>query len=129
MEIWSTPHGFLKAAQVNNATSQAADGGSEVSFTAGKNKYVGKINAQNQVERVQTWIDNPVLGDTLVETTFSDYRDFGGISFPGHIVRTQGGHPVLDLTISSVTSNPAGRPSRARERARRDRAASRDDGR
>jgi glyoxylase-like metal-dependent hydrolase (beta-lactamase superfamily II) len=106
MEIWSTPHGFLKAAQVNNATSQAADGGSEVSFTAGKNKYVGRINAQNQVERVQTWIDNPVLGDTLVETTFSDYRDFSGISFPGHIVRTQGGHPVLDLTISSVTLNP-----------------------
>jgi glyoxylase-like metal-dependent hydrolase (beta-lactamase superfamily II) len=107
MEIWSTPHGFLKAAQANNATSQATDGGSDVTFTAGKNKYVGKINAQNQVERVQTWIDNPVLGDTLVETTFSDYRDFGGIMFPGHIVRTQGGHPVLDLTISDVKSNPA----------------------
>jgi glyoxylase-like metal-dependent hydrolase (beta-lactamase superfamily II) len=107
MEIWSTPHGFLKAAQVNNATSQAVDGGSDVSFTAGKNKYVGRINAQNQVERVQTWIDNPVLGDTLVETTFSEYRDFSGTSFPGHIVRTQGGYPVLDLTISAVTSNPA----------------------
>ncbi|MEO8258276.1 MAG: MBL fold metallo-hydrolase [Acidobacteriota bacterium] len=107
MEIWSTPHGFLKAAQANNATSQAGDGGSEVSFTAGRNKYVGKINAQNQVERIQTWIDNPVLGDTLVETTFSDYRDFAGLNFPGHIVRTQGGHPVLDLTVSSVTANPA----------------------
>jgi glyoxylase-like metal-dependent hydrolase (beta-lactamase superfamily II) len=107
MEIWSTPHGFLKAAQANNATSQAVDGGSDVSFTAGKNKYVGRINAQNQVERVQTWIDNPVLGDTLVETTFSEYRDFGGTMFPGKIVRTQGGHPILDLTVSSVTANPA----------------------
>jgi hypothetical protein len=62
-----------------------------VTIHAGKNKYVGSINAQNQVEKVQTWINNPVLGDTLVETTFSDYRDFSGVQFPGHIVRQQGG--------------------------------------
>jgi glyoxylase-like metal-dependent hydrolase (beta-lactamase superfamily II) len=107
MEIWSTPHGFLKAALANNATSQPVAGGSEVTFTAGKNKYTGTINTQNQVEKIQTWIDNPVLGDTLVETTFSDYRDFDGVQFPAHIVRTQGGHPVLDLTTSSVRSNGA----------------------
>ena len=35
MEILATPHGFLKAAMANNATVQAVDGGSEVSFTAG----------------------------------------------------------------------------------------------
>ena len=106
MEIWATPHGFLKAARVNNATSEAANGGSTVSFTVGgKDKYVGTINAQNQVEKVQTWIDNPVLGDTLVETTYSDYRDFGGVMFPGHIVRTQGGHPVLDINVSEVRLN------------------------
>jgi glyoxylase-like metal-dependent hydrolase (beta-lactamase superfamily II) len=108
MEIWSTPHGFIKAALANNATSTAANGGSEVSFTiGGKYKYVGTLNAQNQVERVRTWIDNAVLGDTLVETTFSDYRDFGGVKFPGRIVRTQGGHPVLDITVAQVTANPA----------------------
>jgi glyoxylase-like metal-dependent hydrolase (beta-lactamase superfamily II) len=108
MEIWSTPHGFVKAALANNATSQPAGGGSEVTFTAGKNKYVATINAQNQVEKIRTWIDNPVLGDTLVETTFSDYRDFDGTQFPAHIVRMQGGYPVLDLTTTSVRSNPAG---------------------
>ena len=108
MEIWSTPQGFLKAALANNATSQPANGGSEVSFTVGgKNRYVGTINAQNQVERIQTWIDNPILGDTLVETVYSDYRDFGGVVFPAHLVRTQGGHPVLDLTVSDVKANPA----------------------
>ena len=48
-----------------------------------------------------------MLGDTLVETTYSDYRDFGGVMFPGHIVRTQGGHPVLDITVSEVKLNPA----------------------
>ena len=107
MEIWSTPHGFIRAATANNATSTAANGGSEVTFTAGKNKYVGTINAQNEVTRVQTWIDNPVLGDTLVDTTFADYKDFGGVRFPAHITRVQGGHPVLDLTVSAVKANPA----------------------
>ena len=108
MEIWTTPHGFLKAAAANNATSQPVEGGSEVSFTHdGKYRYVGRINARNEVERVQTWIDNPILGDTPVEFAYSDYRDFGGIRFPGRIVRTQGGYPVLELTVSSVVKNPA----------------------
>ena len=107
MEIWTTPHGFLRAAAANNATSQPVESGSDVSFTVGgKYRYVGRINANNDVERVQTWIDNPILGDTPVELVYSDYRDFGGIRFPGRIVRTQGGHPVLELTVSSVVKNP-----------------------
>ena len=109
MEIWTTPHGFLKAAAANNAVSErTSDGGSDISFTmAGNHKFIGHINTQNQVERVQTWIDNPVLGDTPVEIVYSDYRDFNGVMFPGKIVRTQGGYPVLDITVSSVARNPA----------------------
>jgi glyoxylase-like metal-dependent hydrolase (beta-lactamase superfamily II) len=108
MEIWSTPHGFLKAARANNATSEpAASGGSTVTFEAGGRKYVGTINTQSQVEKVQTWIDTPVLGDTLVETSFSDYKNFGGLMFPGRILRTQGGYPVLDITVSAAKANPA----------------------
>jgi len=107
MEIWTTPHGFLKAAAANNATSTPSEGGSEVTFSSGKNKYVGIINAQNEVTRVQTWIDNPVLGDTEVVFTYSDYKDFGGVRFPSRIQRVQGEHPVLELTVSTVTANPA----------------------
>lgn len=107
MEIWSTPQGFVKAALANNATVQPAGGGSSVTFTAAGHRYEGTINAQNQVERVRTWIDNSILGDTLVETVFSEYRDFGGVQFPARIARSQGGHPVLDLTVASVTANPA----------------------
>jgi glyoxylase-like metal-dependent hydrolase (beta-lactamase superfamily II) len=105
MEIWTTPHGFLKAAAANNATSTPKDGGSEVTFTAGKNKYVGTINAQNDLTGVQTWIDNPVLGDTEVVFTYSDYKDFAGVRFPGRILRVQGDHPVLDITVSNVKTN------------------------
>jgi glyoxylase-like metal-dependent hydrolase (beta-lactamase superfamily II) len=107
MEIWSTPQGFVKAASTNSATVKTAEGRSEVAFTVGgKYRYEGTINAQNHVERVRTWIDNTVLGDTLVETTFSDYRDFGGVTFPGRVQRSQGGYPVLDLTVAAVTANP-----------------------
>ncbi|WP_333874027.1 MBL fold metallo-hydrolase [Methylobacter sp.] len=106
-EIWASPQGFLKAAQANNAVSKTVDSGTEVAFTiAGKYRYVGTINANNQLERVQTWIDNPVLGDTLVETRYSDYKDFDGIQFPSHIVRNQGGYPVLDINVSAVKANP-----------------------
>lgn len=107
-EIWTTPHGFLKAAAANNATSTPAGGGSTVAFTVdGKYKYTGTINAENHVESVTTWIDNPVTGDTAVEVKYSDYKDMGGIMFPGKIVKTQGGHPVLDITVTAAKLNPA----------------------
>ncbi|TAK64938.1 MBL fold metallo-hydrolase [Methylobacter sp.] len=107
-EIWASPQGFLKAAKINNAASKETGNSTEVSFTiGGKYRYVGTINANSQLERVQTWIDNPVLGDTLVETRYSDYKDFDGIQFPAHIVRSQGGYPVLDINVSAVKTNPA----------------------
>jgi len=107
MEIWATPQGFLKAAEANHATSTpTADGGSEVTFMAGKHKFVGKINALNQVQNIHTWIDSPVLGDMLCEASFTGYRDFGGVMFPAHIVRTQGGKLRLNITVSAVKLNP-----------------------
>lgn len=98
-EIWSTPQGFIKAAQAHGAVLK----GNELSFTVdGKWRYVGWLNAAGQVERINTWVPTPVLGDTLVETRFEAYRDFAGIPFPSRIVRSQGGHPVLDLQVSDV---------------------------
>lgn len=106
-EIWSTPQGFLKAAVANHAQSVQVDRMTEVSFSSGKYRFVGKINARNEVERVQTWIDNPVVGDTQILTLFFDYKDFGGILFPAHIKRAHSGYSVLDLNISSVIPNVA----------------------
>lgn len=105
-EIWATPQGFIKAALANNAVSKPSKAGLEVSFqVGGKYRYVGIINNDNQVEDVKTWIDNPVLGDTLVETKFSGYKNFGGTLFPEHIVRSLGGAPVLDIHVSTVKWN------------------------
>ncbi|MES2262400.1 MAG: MBL fold metallo-hydrolase [Pseudomonadota bacterium] len=107
-EIWATPQGFVKAALAHNATSKPAKGGVQVSFTVdGIYQYTGFINAKNQVENVKTWIYNPVLGNTEVESRYTAYKDFGGVQFPSHIVRHQGGHPVLDIKIDDVKVNTA----------------------
>jgi glyoxylase-like metal-dependent hydrolase (beta-lactamase superfamily II) len=102
-EIWSTPQGFLKAAQAHQAKTRATADGTEVSFDVdAKTHYVGWLNGRGEVSRVQTWVDTPVLGDTLVETRFEGYQDFGGVPFPSRIVRSQGGHPVLELKVTQV---------------------------
>jgi glyoxylase-like metal-dependent hydrolase (beta-lactamase superfamily II) len=107
MEIWATPQGFLRAAAANHATSRPINGGgSEVSFLLGSHKVVGKINARNQLYSVHYWIDNPVMGDMLCEAGFTQYRDFGGVMFPSHIVRTQGGKMRLEIWVAELKVNP-----------------------
>jgi len=69
VEIWITPHGFLRAAAKKDATAatRAINGKNYtvVTFTGSNHAKVnGYINDRNEVERVETWIDTPVLGDT-----------------------------------------------------------------
>lgn len=104
-EILSTPQGFLKAALVHNAKVEKIDGGLKVSFALGKHKYEGVIDADDRVASIRTWIDTPVLGDTPVETSFKDYKEFGGVLFPSEIARSEGGHPILRVTVSSAKLN------------------------
>ena len=105
--IWLTPHGFLKgAAAAGNATLSGTEGASVLSFTAlGKYKVDGTIDAQNHVTKVATKIPNPVMGDTDLVATYSDYKDFSGVQFPTKIVVEQGGFPLWDLTITNVMPN------------------------
>jgi glyoxylase-like metal-dependent hydrolase (beta-lactamase superfamily II) len=109
-EAWVTPVGFLKGAMANNATVHAKTvGGKKYSVVSyqvnGKYKINGYINDQNLVEKVDTLVDNPVLGDMPVEATYSDYKDFHGLKFPAKIVENQGGYPVMDLTINDANRN------------------------
>src|SRR5882672_6309807 len=105
-----TPQGFLRAATANNASVKSQTVGGKkynvVSFT-GQNKAAvnGYINDQNLVERVETLIDNPMLGDMPFTSVYTGYKDFGGVKFPVHIVQTQGDYPILDVTIDDVKPN------------------------
>lgn len=106
LQIWLTPHGFLKAALANNAKATKRGQVTLISFTTpSKHRVVGTISADNQVQKVESWFDNPVLGDMLIETTYSDYRDMGGFKFPTKVLQKQGGHPAFDLTVTEAKSN------------------------
>jgi glyoxylase-like metal-dependent hydrolase (beta-lactamase superfamily II) len=109
-QLWITPHGVIKAATKHNATVQAqTDGGKKmtaISFAVpGQLKVKAFVNEQNLVERVESWNANPVLGDMLTETSYADYKDFGGVQFPTKIAQKQGGFPTLELAVSEVKPN------------------------
>ena len=106
LQIWLTPHGFLKAAMENNATAKKGAMGTEISFETGKFKVIGTIDARDIVVKTATWVSNPVLGDMPVVTTFTGYKDFNGVKFPTMILQKQGGQTVLELAVSSVKPNP-----------------------
>jgi len=126
LEIWLTPQGFLKGAMAGDATGvrrwEYDQWVTVVSFTAlGKYRINGTINADNVIERIQTWVPNPVAGDMYYETVFSRYREINGVQFPGRWHQHQdyddgfwrdnasGGDHAFGLeTITDVKFNVAG---------------------
>lgn len=111
-DLWITPYAFLKGAASNPVTVRPGtlDGVkyNVVSFTL-QNKYKveGYINEQNMVSRVRTWLDNDVLGDMLVEATYNDYKDFGGLKAPTVVITKQGGFATSILVVSDAKANAA----------------------
>ena len=107
LNVWLTPHGFLKGAAANaaTATSSTVRGKRVVSFVVGKHTVTGTLSDRNLVERVETRIDVSFTGDTLFEGIYSEYRDFGGVQYPMRITMRQGGFPTLDLTLADVRPN------------------------
>ena len=123
IDINLTPPGFLKLAAVaGNATvSQRSVGGKKytvVTFPVEQKAPSGQaysisgyIDSENMVAKVETKVDDALIGDVLVEQTYSGYKDFAGVKFPTHIVQTRAGLAWSDLTVSDVKANgPAPQP-------------------
>src|SRR4029434_8642437 len=114
MNIWTTPWGFLKGAAANNATVRQQSGVQVVSFTPPNLKspsgqtytVTGHINKANQVTKVETTVDNAVVGDLLVEFEYSNYQNMNGVQVPTRIVQRQAGLPTFDANITAATPNP-----------------------
>ena len=104
-ELWMIPYVFVKAAMAGKATTTTqtifARKFAVVTFTV-QNKYKvsGFINDQNLIEKIQAWIDP---NDTLVETTFRDYKDFHRLQFPSMIIEKQAGELALVMIVNDVT--------------------------
>ena len=123
LDINLSPPGFLKlASAATNATvSQHTINGKKytvVSFPVEQKAQSGQpytitgyIDEQNMVAKVETKIEDNLIGDMLVEQTYSGYKDFGGAKFPTHIVQTRAGLAWTDLTVADVKVNaPAPQP-------------------
>jgi glyoxylase-like metal-dependent hydrolase (beta-lactamase superfamily II) len=117
LEIWVTPWGFLKGAAANTASSRSQRVGGKtytvVSWSPAQKapsgqpyRLNGYIDEQNMVERVETWVEHPVVGDLHVETTYSGYQDFNGLKVPTKIVQKRAGLQTFEATITSAAANP-----------------------
>jgi glyoxylase-like metal-dependent hydrolase (beta-lactamase superfamily II) len=102
-DLWTSPHGVLKAGMRNLATLREQGARRVVSFTeAGRFSASVWIASDGTVERVDSVQPNAVMGDTPTVTLYSGYRDFGGVKFPTRIRQTIGGFPVLDLEVKDA---------------------------
>jgi glyoxylase-like metal-dependent hydrolase (beta-lactamase superfamily II) len=111
-DVWLTPFAFLKGAMSNATTVEPMTvlgvPYTIASFTLqNKNKMRGYIDRNNMIYKVETWIDNAVIGDLLVEAFYTDYRDFGGVKFPTTIINKQDGRNTLILVVADVKPNAA----------------------
>ena len=126
LEIFLTPWGFLKGAMAPDANPTMVTrneyGGrvTVVSFVAlGKYRVNGTITPQNLVQRTQTWVPNPVVGDMYYENVYTNYRDMGGVMVPrfhqhqdyddgAHLPNVSGGDHSFGLeSFSGVEVNVA----------------------
>jgi hypothetical protein len=79
-DLWTTPHGVIKAALKNKPSVRREGDKRLVAFTEpGRFSAVAWIGADGLVERVDSVQPNPVLGDTRAVTLYSGYRDFAGV--------------------------------------------------
>ncbi len=108
-DLWTTPHGIIKAALAHpSSVRNTGDGSSAISFAVpGRFTATARINAQGLVEQIDTVQPNAVMGDTASTIRFSDYKIVDGVHFPMRIRQDMGGHPVLDLAVTEVKPNVA----------------------
>ena len=115
LQLWILPYGVIKSAlAAGDKTKVSTEKGATVitfplSGQLADVMVKATLDAQNEVAKVETRTDNPALTDLNTETEYSDYADHGEIltdvKSPGHIVRKQGGHPVLDIKVKTLDAN------------------------
>ena len=115
LEVWLTPWGFLRGAELYGAETMLMDGSTVVTWMSPETQtspsgmrytVAGYINDQNLIDRVETRVEHVMMGDMLVSAVYSDYQDFGGVMVPTTMVQERGGGTVFEVTVSDVTANP-----------------------
>lgn len=105
LEFWTTPHAVLNAADAATEANTATLAGKVISFTMFATPVKVTLGADNSVSRVEYRTAQPVVGDTLTEITYTQYKQFPRGKFPMHITVRQGGFPILDIAVTNVEIN------------------------
>ena len=115
LQLWILPYGVVKAAlAAGDKTKISTENGVTVITFPLDGPLAGvtvkaTLDAKNEVAKVETRPDNPVLAELLSETEYSAYTDHGEIltdvKSPGHIAQKQAGHPVPDIQVKKVDAN------------------------
>jgi hypothetical protein len=115
LQLWMLPYGIVKAAlAAGEKTTVSTEGGATVITFPLSGQLAGitikaTLDSRNFVTKVETRPDNAALTNLAMETEYSDYADRGevltDIKSPGHIVRRQGGRPILDIQVKMWEAN------------------------
>ncbi|HVV47181.1 MAG TPA: MBL fold metallo-hydrolase, partial [Bryobacteraceae bacterium] len=112
MEYILLPEGFLKTALEKNAalSTEKIKGRKFTVLTfMGENRapVKGYIDDAGYVDRVETTINNDVLGDIVWSADYTGWKDFNGVKFPARIVQHQGEPEYFELNVTDVKPNAA----------------------
>jgi glyoxylase-like metal-dependent hydrolase (beta-lactamase superfamily II) len=141
LDLWLNPPGFLKAAAKPGANPKAIwrwemvesgrDGATTgkiekvtvVSITVlGKYRVNATINSENMIQRIETKVPHPVLGDMNYEHEFSEWQTVGDIKFPAgwhhhegydderHKPTLTGGHNAFGGSFGKIEVNSCAAP-------------------
>ena len=125
LEIWTTPWGFLLGAAKGPAKVKTEriqpPGAAEklptlyrsvtwtTPFKAPSGKpytIIGYIGPSNLVEKVETWIDHPFMGDLEVMFSYTGYADANGLKVPTKISQKNIGMEVYVAAPMTASANP-----------------------
>jgi glyoxylase-like metal-dependent hydrolase (beta-lactamase superfamily II) len=150
LDMWLNPPGFLKAAKHPGANPKAiwrwemVESGRDGATTAkiekvtvvsitvlGKYRVNATINSQNLIQRIETKVPHPVLGDMNYEHEYTDWREVEGIKFPAvwhhhegydderHKPTITGGHNAFGGSFGDIQVNACDAPPVVPESVRR----------
>jgi hypothetical protein len=115
LQLWVLPYGVIKAAvAAGDKTKVSMENGATVlsfplSGSLSEVTVKATLDGQNEIAKVETRTDNSAHAGLMTETEYSDYADHGEIATdvksPGHILRKQNGHPVLDIRVKMLDAN------------------------
>jgi len=118
LEVWTTPWGFLRGAAAASKLTMKTQTVDDVRyhvvswitpFAASSGRpytIAGYISPEMTVDKVQTWIDHPLMGDLEVMFTYRGYQEVAGLKVPTKVAQRNIGMEVYVAEYARAAVNP-----------------------